>query len=420
MKEYTAYTEEITWLEKTLTGTLGLRLSYIKSKSEWIDRYMNYISNKFFSNKENISQYDIEERVSVIESALEEYNILQQDIQANENLDSDIKSFLIKSIEESKAKAEIAKRSTFFEAEKSWYDIIFEWSTFEIKKNANKIKDIGLWTKYEEKKQSYLHDINTLQTETYGPRISDCDDEKQIILSLCNTKYIANNNKLTKEENELFASFLDTFKNNISSDVVKSTKNLPARGNLPVQTIMKGTEHIKKHFYPNIERWQVQEKGKIGYAAPFSRKVREYPDKKEDTFNKILTTIGHEDAGHMLRSDNQEKNWIMIAGPWYENIEEGITKLNEWLLKYSLDEYPLIPNDTFIAVFIGENYNFEDSYHMLKAWKKLNTTWEITKRKEDILSKSAFELTQRIKCYYPRDEVWSNRKDVIYFRGEKK
>jgi len=89
-------------------------------------------------------------------------------------------------------------------------------------------------------------------------------------------------------------------------------------------------------------------------------------------------------------------------------------------LRYSLDEYPLIPSDTFISVFIGENYNFENTYHIIKAFKKLTASGEIPKEKEDLITKTAFNLTKRVKCYYPRDEKGSNRKDVIYFRGEKK
>lgn len=382
---------------------------------------MNYLSSKFFPNKESLSSYDIAERISLIESVLQDIHDLRYNIENDNDLDSDLKHFLIKRIDESSKKAEIAKRSAWFEAEKSGYDIIFSWSTFELKKNPEKLHKIWLWTEYENNKQLYLKEIDTLQTAVYGPKISDCPDEKEIILSMCNASYKKNKDKLTETENRLFSSFLDTFKESITNKVAQDKKKLPARGNLPMSDIMKGTEHIKQHFYPVIsQRPQKQEKWKTWYSTPFSSKIREYPDKDEDLFNKIFTTIGHEDGGHMVRSDNQEKNGMIIAWPWYEDIEEGITKLNEWLLKYSLDEYPLIPSNTFIAVFMGENYNFEDTYHLLKAWKKLNVTWEITKEKEASLFKTAFNLTQRVKCYYPRDEKWSNRKDVIYFRGEKK
>ena len=399
---------------------LGLKLSYIKQKSEWLDGYMNYISSKFFPDKKDISQYDIAEKVSLIESVLQDFDSVKKEIQTDQNIDSDLKSFLLKRIDESSTKAEIAKRSTLFEAEKSGYDIRFERSTFEIKKNPTKIENIWLWSRYNEQKQSYIKEISHLQTEAYGPEISDCEDEKQIILSLCNAKYQKNKDKLTPKENDLFSSFLTTFKDNITDKFPQDIKKLPSRGKLNMTTIMEGTEHIKQHFYPEIHRWQTIEKGKTWFSASFDKKTREYPDQDETIFNKILTTIGHEDGGHMIRWANQEKNWLVIAWPWYEDIEEWITKLNEWLLKYSLDDYPFIPSDTFIAVFIWENYNFEDTYHLLKAWKKLNTSEEITKEKEASLSKTAFNLAQRVKCYYPRDEKGSNRKDVIYFRGEKK
>jgi hypothetical protein len=421
MGNHLEYAERVQETEKSLTGMNWLKLTYITKKSASLDGYMNYISSKFFPEKEQISLYDIEERSAIIETTIQSYKSIQQEIKSDHVLDSDLKLFLIKKIQESTNKAEIAKISLLFEAEKYGYDINFAGTSFSIKKNQTAIEQIGLWSDYEKEKNKYLEHIEDLQTATYGPKISDNPDEKNIILSLCNDKYQKNKKRLTQQEDILFSSFLDTFKDSITNTIPQDRKKLSSRGKLSMSTIMEGTEHVKTHFYPEItQRPQQQEKWKTWYAAPFSSKVREYPDKEEDIFNKILTTIGHEDAWHMIRWNNQEGNWLIIAWPWYEDIEEGITKLNEWLLRYSLDDYPLIPNDTFIAVFIGENYNFEATYHLLKAWKKLNISEEITKEKETSLSKIAFNLAQRVKCYYPRDEKGSNRKDVIYFRGEKK
>jgi len=420
MNKYKAYAENISGLGSTLTWTTWAKLTYITAKSEWLTTYTNYISSKFFPKKNIISQYDINERIAIIESALHEYTALQHEITIDEDIDQDLKSFLIRKIKENTTQAEIAKRATLFEAEKSGYDILFTWSTFEIKKNQEKIQSMWLNEAYESKKNIYLKEMNDLQDQVYGPKISNSADERQLVVSMCNARYQKNKQKLSNQEQILFASFLKNFKDDITPNIPQSQKRLPSRGKLSMSTIMKGTEHIKNYFYPDIQRWQVKEKGKVWYSAPFSKKIREYPDKDEDFFNKILTTIGHEDGGHMVRSDNQKKNGMIIAGPGYENIEEWITVLNEWLLRYSLDEYPLIPSDTFISVFIGENYNFENTYHIIKAFKKLTASGEIPKEKEDLITKTAFNLTKRVKCYYPRDEKGSNRKDVIYFRGEKK
>jgi hypothetical protein len=420
MNNYQEYAQKVEWLWKTLTGMVWLKLTYIKSKSDWIDTYTNYLSSKFFPKKENITQYDIEERFTIIESALQEYKEIENEIRNDQYLTQKLKEFLIKKIKESANKAEIAKRSIFFEAEKSGYDILIEWSTFEIKKNQEKIEKIWLQKNFEEKKHIYIQEIDDLQTKIYGPKISEIEDEKSIIISICNEKYQKNKQNLSQKEKEIFEIFLEKFKENIWK-APQDRKKLPSRGNISMKTIMEGTEHIKKSFYPNISNWeQIKEEWKTWYAVPFTTKKREYPDKDQDNFNKILTTIGHEDGWHMVRWDNQEKNWLIITWAWYEDIEEGITKLNEWLLKYNLEEYPLIPNNTFIAVFIWENYNFKETYELIKIIKKLETKETITKEKETNITKSAFELTQRVKCYYPRDENGSNRKDVIYFRGERK
>ncbi|MEI7918700.1 MAG: hypothetical protein WCH65_00345 [bacterium] len=100
-----------------------------------------------------------------------------------------------------------------------------------------------------------------MQTEAYGPKISNCDDEKTIILSMCNGKYQKNKNRLTQKENDLFSSFLTTFKENISNKISQDKKKLPERGKLSMSTIMEGTEHIKQHFYEDInQRPQKKEK----------------------------------------------------------------------------------------------------------------------------------------------------------------
>jgi methionyl-tRNA synthetase len=100
-----------------------------------------------------------------------------------------------------------------------------------------------------------------LQTATYGPKISDNPDEKNIILSLCNDKYQKNKKRLTQQEDILFSSFLDTFKDSITNTIPQDRKKLSSRGKLSMSTIMEGTEHVKTHFYPEItQRPQQQEK----------------------------------------------------------------------------------------------------------------------------------------------------------------
>lgn len=155
-------------------------------------------------------------------------------------------------------------------------------------------------------------------------------------MSICNEKFQKSKQKLSQQEQTIFESFLSKFRDNIWK-APQDRKKLPSRGSLNMETIMNWTEHIKNTFYPNISgRPQIKENGKTWYAASFATKIREYPDKSEDNFNKILTTIGHEDAWHMVRSDNQKKNGIIISWAGNEDIEEGITKLNEWLLRYNI------------------------------------------------------------------------------------
>jgi len=266
---------------------LWLKLTYIKAKSDWVDNYINYLSSKFFPKKETISSYDIEERINIIESALEEYRVTKNEIEKDPKLTNSIKEFLFKRIKESTLKANIAKKAVLFEAEKSWYDILFEWNNFEIKKNKEKIEKIGLTEDFENNKKIYIEEIDSIQTEIYWPKISDIESEKNIVMSICNQKYQENKNKLTNEEQKNFETFLDKFKWNIWL-APKDRKRLPSRGNLSMDKMMEWTEHVKKSFYPNIEWWQTKEAWKTWYSAILSKKTREYPDKEQDLFNKYF------------------------------------------------------------------------------------------------------------------------------------
>jgi len=128
----------------------------------------------------------------------------------------------------------------------------------------------------------------------------------------------------------------------------------------------------------------------------------------------LATIIEHEIWWHVVRgAQGKQRLWFAWAN--YENIEEWITKLNEYLMHYdTLEGIPLEPGIAHISVFIGENYNFQDTLQLLKIYFKL-------KGKSDIdAQKLAFTRTKRIKSYYARDQPWANRKDVIYYRGAKK
>jgi hypothetical protein len=57
---------------------------------------------------------------------LQEYDTILNEIDTTQDMDPDLKKFFVKRIEESRTKAEIAKRSALFEAEKSGYDIRFQ------------------------------------------------------------------------------------------------------------------------------------------------------------------------------------------------------------------------------------------------------------------------------------------------------
>lgn len=154
MQKHTEYANEIEWIEKTLSGMLWLKLSYVQSESKSIDNYVNYISSKFFLNKKEINQYDIEERLVVIQSAIKWYKNLKNIIQDDQNLTPNLKKFTTKRLQENLNKSEIAKRSIFFEAEKYGYDILFEGSVFEIKKNKDKINKIWFSEEFNKKRKN--------------------------------------------------------------------------------------------------------------------------------------------------------------------------------------------------------------------------------------------------------------------------
>lgn len=371
---------------------------------------IHYLSKRFFGNND-ITQNTIAETVAILQITIDSFWDLKKEI-ANSNVEQFQKDFLIKRIDEAILKCEFAKKATFFEAEKSWYTISIGNNEFKVSNKDSDKKFLSM-----EQKNQYLTDMNDLQTKIYGPKITDTPKEKNIVFSILQDLYEKNKDNLDNDEQILFQKFLEKF----NFDYIKVDTTPPdflEWDPIEVSKIMKATDHIRNNFYNNVSWKQEQPKWRTGYAVYWQNKTREYPDKEKDLFKKLFIAIGHEDAGHMLRGDNQIKNWLVIPWAWYEYIEEGITKLNEGLLKYNLDTYQNIPSDTFIWVFIWENYNYQDTYSLLRIIKKMKIKGEITDEIDKKLSEQANNLAQRVKGYYPWDDVWSNRKDVIYFRWE--
>ncbi len=102
-------------------------------------------------------------------------------------------------------------------------------------------------------------------------------------------------------------------------------------------------------------------------------------------------------------------------GKNYENIEEWIATLNEYLIHHDdIETLTIKPEISHIATLIWELYDFEWTFTILKSYYKL--IW----KSDNVANKLALTRTKRVKSYYDWDRPGANRKDVIYYRWLKK
>lgn len=418
------YTERLENMNKNnISGIQWIGLKY-KETLDNLWNTINIISNSFFNFKEdgtekseqelkemkNLQFWDITARMNVTQRAKDETIQIQKDILNDEKIIPIIKTLLLKKIEQILQHIQIIQLATPIEAQK--YTYILDTKTGTLTKDIQKQKNIWLYKKHYNKN---INNITAIQDNLYGPKISDTIEERDLIISKLNDLLTKNKSNITSKEITKFSRFLERFP--ITTKIINTSKTdkKSMKWNIPLTSIKNISNYVINNFY-NIPEWKTDTKiGKNNLSVNTNKKELNLPANKT-TFSEdsLSTIVEHEIGWHVVRWSKWKTN-LWFSWNNYENIEEWITKLNEYFIHYdSLENIALQPEMGHIAVFIWENYDFENTLVLLKIYFKL--TW----KSYIDAQKLAINRTKRVKSYYHRDQPWANRKDVIYYRGVKK
>jgi hypothetical protein len=123
---------------------------------------------------------------------------------------------------------------------------------------------------------------------------------------------------------------------------------------------------------------------------------------------RSLELLSHEEITHVITGTNKE-NAFNIASDTYLELQEGVAMLNEKAVTTDIKNISAEPTIHHISTFIGENYNREDTYNLLRIYYTLTG-----KKNAESLAKTR---TERVKRFHAYDQGGANRKDVVYRRG---
>ncbi len=417
--------------ERTVKSISDIQWGVLKYK-EKIDNMWNIldtISNSFFSIKEDggekseqelrqmnmLTQKDISARIDNLQTVEKNIEAIRKNIENDNNILPSIRSLFLKKIEQSYKRIEIIKLSLPFEAKKFCYSITIRPEGIMLNLNKEKLQNIWFTQDFFVKHNKDISTIENMQSELYGPKISDIPEEKQAIISVLSGLFDKKKDKLSDDEKKSFSLFLQKFEDNDISSVPNKNKKIEMKWDIPLNSVKNISNYIIQQFFEVKDRETNIKIGQNNLWVGFEKQELKLPGNKESLSETTLATISEHEIGWHLVRGSKSKDRLWFAGDNYENIEEWITKLNEYLLHYdSIEEIIITPEIWHISTFIGENYNFQDTFILLKIYYKL--TW-----KDDVeASKLAMIRSKRTKSYYDRESLGSNRKDVIYYRGIKK
>lgn len=420
-KEYTNQLEDIN--KKYIGSILWTWLKYKESLDE-VWNIINNISNSFFNIDTNgkekteadikemniLQESDIQARNDATEIAKKAIIIIQEDIEKNKNILPSIQSLLLKMIQQTLKKITIIELATPLEAMK--YSYVIDTKVPTITKNKDNKKQLWYLKKWY---KNNIKRIEQIQEDIYGPRVSDVTEEKNLIINNLSSLLKNNKDKITEEEAVVFSKFLNKFPvDSQNEDSIKIKKN-HMKGNIPTTSVKNIANYTINSFY-DIPWWEtVTNIGKNNLSVSIDKQKLQLPgDKNSFTESSLSTIIEHEIWGHVVRW-TKSKNRLWFAAENYENIEEWITKFNEYIIHYDrLEDIPINPEISHISTFIWENYTFKDTFQLLQIYYKLIGETDIDAHK------LAISRTKRVKSYYDWDQPWANRKDVIYYRGIKR
>lgn len=420
------YAESIEESIKPIASIQGAVLKY-KDKIDATGNVLNSISNSFFNINDNwtektenefkdmhiLTKKDITARINNTKKVKNQIYKIIWDIQQDTTILPVLKDLLLRKTERLLKNIEIIELSTPIEAEKYGYTIHLSEKWIDIEQNTNTLQQ--LWLSPASNHQHTIKEIERLQTIVYWPKVSDVPEERNTVVSILNDLFQKQKEKLSPYEFEVFQHFLHTFKDSIVPINLNKIEKIEMPWQIPIQSIKNITDYMIQKFFDIPDRWSSVKTGQNNLWVSFQHQELKLPSNKAFLWESSLATISeHEIGWHVIRGA-KSKQRLWFASDNYENIEEWMNKLNEYFLYYdTLEDIPVQPEIWHISTFIWENYDFKNTFELLKiyfklSWKNNEEAWKL-----------ALWRTKRVKWYYARNETGANRKDVIYYRGIQK
>lgn len=395
---------------------------------------LNNINKNFFDeNIEKVTQRDIDNSNLFLNSYLQQFKRLGKEVQESVFLNEVQKKLFLSTLQSYRLKIMLFKSAVYIEWEKWWYDL--------------NIKD----------KSQHLRNIERIETMVYWPKISEQPKEVDTLITHLDILYQTNKNKLTNEDQQQFNAFLQKFPHTPSE--TKKSDNSPENkfGKLRQEdfarllqkwlalytiksNIVKISEKVSELkeengilYIPAISTttWKEQTKEELeaiytqfGYTSDVLKiKIQKCAAIEVDIPSKeinipsatnyydvirSLELLSHEEITHVITGTNKE-NAFNIASDTYLELQEGVAMLNEKAVTTDIKNISAEPTIHHISTFIGENYNREDTYNLLRIYYTLTG-----KKNAESLAKTR---TERVKRFHAYDQGGANRKDVVYRRG---
>lgn len=290
--------------------------------------------------------------------------------------------------------------------------------------------------KLDEKEKELHHKrVLKLQDYIYWPKISDVEEEKDLVLQELKKLYLKNSSRLSEDEKEEYESFLQSFWIDTSSEIDNGETSLKVK-----KEEKKLSNEWERQNVPKLEDYYLQwDKAKILFEMvldlyglelwsidlwPYNNmsvvtqersiKIPEWKISSYDLF-RILKLIDHEASRHVTVRDNM-LNGVGIPWFWFVFWDEWYAKIAEALFDKKLEDINIVPAIGHFSTFISENFAWDEAERLLRIYYKMALKeWT----SQEAINKEAKWRALRTKWFVARNKKWAARKDVSYYRGTK-
>lgn len=369
------------------------------SISEYINENEQFLNKDFFKKIENVNDEYIEWILENVSKKLIEFKKIKIKLKMDKSLSPEEKTFLLQILNNTWFELIRLQNSIYLEAEKAWY---------KLSKNDRK---------------KYVKNIYLINFALNWKEFSTNQDEINAIFKHLFTLYNQNWDNLTTKEKNIFFDFCKNFWRKIPTKKDINKKNKQENNDLKDFLYNKiEIEKVKEIFEKVLKLyWLDWWKSEIWNFPNFwvnkkSKKIKIPKNIKSITIKKLLELIDHEIWVHAIRWYNQNKT-LKVNYDHYVEAEEWFAKLSTSLFNNDLEDVEVEIWKSAVSTFIAENYDWENTYELLKIYYKLNIEEKLTPEEIELKAK---DIMLRKKKFLSLKEKWALRKDVSYYRWEQK